>query len=98
MIININSEQHLNDVIENDRLVIAKISAPWCSPCKTLDVILEQIDNDEILIAKVNVDELPEIASIYEVFSVPTTIIFQNGSIVERLIGVWDVEQVEQYF
>lgn len=92
MIINIKSEKHFEETIENskDRLLLVKFGASWCAPCKTLDPILEQIDqekNGQIDVLKVSVDDLPEIASEFRIMSVPTTFFILNKEAVTVLNG-----------
>ena len=65
--------------------------APWCGPCRIMDPILEEIENElkgKIEVEKINVDENPEESSKYGVMSIPTYIIEKDGKEVGRKIGV----------
>jgi len=65
--------------------------AEWCSPCRMLEPTLEKLAEsygNEITFAKVNVDELPELANEFGIRSIPTLLLLRDGNIVERLIGV----------
>jgi len=70
--------------------VIVDFWAEWCTPCKMIAPILDEIADDHdgaIRIAKVNVDENPSLARDFDVMSIPTLIVFQDGVPKRRLIG-----------
>lgn len=72
-------------------LLIVDFFAPWCGPCRTLAPIVEQVASEMVgkaVFGKVNVDENPEIASIFEIQSIPTVIMFKNGKLVDGFRGV----------
>ena len=65
--------------------------APWCGPCKMQGPIVDELANElegTAKIAKVNVDEEPELASQFGVMSIPTLIVFKNGQPVDKLVGL----------
>ena len=64
--------------------------APWCSPCRIVGPIVDQIaaeSNGRYRVAKVNVDDNPQTASRYQIGSIPTLLIFKNGAVVDRIVG-----------
>lgn len=70
--------------------VVIDFWAEWCGPCKMIAPILEDISDeygDALEIAKVNIDEAGEIALRYEVMSIPTLIVFQDGEPAKRMVG-----------
>ena len=70
--------------------VLVDFWAEWCGPCKMIAPILEEIadeQGDAIKIAKLNVDEAPDIARRFEVMSIPTMILFKDGEEAKRIIG-----------
>jgi thioredoxin 1 len=82
---------NFDSVIQDIRPVVIDFHALWCSPCKMQSPILKEIATelgDRIKVIKIDVDQNSEIASRYNVQSVPTLIIFKNGKLVWRQSGV----------
>lgn len=71
--------------------------APWCGPCKALSPILEEISaemSDSVNIYKVNVDENTELAQEHGVQSIPTILVYKDGSLSETLVGLKSKEEL----
>jgi thioredoxin len=64
--------------------------APWCGPCRMVGPIMEQLAaeaNGRYRVAKLNVDENPRVAAQFQIQSIPTMLVFKNGSLVDRIVG-----------
>lgn len=76
-------------VVKRDGVVVVDFSATWCGPCRMIAPFLDEISQEmpDIDIYKVDIDEAPEVASQYEVMSVPTLILFKNGEKISTCVG-----------
>ncbi len=71
--------------------VLVDVWAPWCLPCKRVDPIVRQLAEElggRLVVAKLNADEAPRVASRYEILSLPTLLLFDGGEPVARITGV----------
>ncbi|PHX60766.1 MAG: thioredoxin [Actinobacteria bacterium] len=77
------------DVLQSDKPVIVDFWAEWCGPCRMVGPILEEIasEHDNIVIAKLNVDENPQISASYGITSIPTLNVYLGGEVVKSIIG-----------
>ncbi len=82
-----------------DTAMLVEFWAEWCGPCKMIAPVLEDIATEQagkITIAKINVDDNPEVARRYEIFSIPTLLVFKDGEIQKRLVGAKGKAQLLQ--
>ena len=93
-------EQWQNEVINSDKPVFVDFWAEWCGPCRIVSPTVEELSkeyNDKVNFVKVNVDENNELASKYNVFSIPTLAIFRNGKLIAQTAGAASKESLRTY-
>lgn len=86
----INSNEFQNEVLNSNDVVLVDFSAEWCGPCKMLAPVVEELSKEMAGKAKVftvDVDKSGDIAQKYNIMSVPTVMIFKNGTVVDKVVG-----------
>ena len=86
-------ENFMTDVVEasNARPVLVDFWAPWCGPCRTLMPLLDRIADDyqgRFILAKVNTEEQPQLASHFQVRSIPTVLLIHQGEVADQFVGL----------
>ncbi|HEX8158693.1 MAG TPA: thioredoxin [Solirubrobacteraceae bacterium] len=81
-IIEVTDDNFQVEVIESESPILVDFWAPWCAPCRAIAPVLEEIaaGRDDLRIVKLNIDENQEMAAEYEIMSIPTLILFNNGT------------------
>lgn len=80
-----------SEVLDADGLVLVDFWAEWCSPCRMLGPIIEQVGEElgeKVKVLKLNVDENSQTAAKYQVMSIPTVKLFKGGEVVENFVGL----------
>ena len=89
-VIELNEANFENEVEKNNGLVLVDFWASWCGPCRMLSPIVDEIAEEckDVKVCKVNVDDEQTLAARFAVMSIPTLILFKNGNIINKVIGV----------
>lgn len=92
------SKETMNEHIKTG-VTLVDFYAPWCGPCKMQLPIVEELAKEvgnQVSITKVNIDEEEELASEYNVKSIPTLLIFKDGYVVDRMVGLQSKDYLKQ--
>ncbi|XP_060519853.1 thioredoxin, mitochondrial-like [Cylas formicarius] len=94
----VQDDKDFTEKVENSKEpIIVDFYATWCGPCKALEPRLENViaqRRGDIQLAKVDIDDLGELAAKYEVSTIPALVAFQNGKVKERLVGLQDEDKL----
>lgn len=101
MEIKLSSENFEKEVLKSEKPVLVDFYADWCGPCNAMAPVIEELATEldgKAKVGKINVDDNSDIAVEYNVMSIPTLIIFQNGKEEKRLVGLRDKEELLNLF
>ena len=95
-VMNINKNNFSSEVLHSDKPVLLDFWASWCGPCRMVSPIVDEIaaERSDIKVAKINVDEEPELAAQFGVMSIPTLVVMKNGRIVNQAVGARPKAQI----
>ena len=89
-LVQVNDKSFASEVLNSDLPVLVDFWATWCSPCRSISPIVEELANEfigKVKVTKFNVDESPATPSQYGVRGIPTLILFKDGKILDQIVG-----------
>lgn len=94
MIKYLKNEEEFNDIV-SEKVTLVDFYADWCGPCRRMGEVLETLEDVNVL--KINTDEFPNLASSFGVMSIPTLILFVDGSESGKLIGLQSKDDILEF-
>ena len=90
------TKENFESVKSGEKKVLLDFYADWCGPCRMVSPIVDQIaeERDDIVVGKINVDDDPELASTFGVFSIPTLVVLKNGEVLNQASGARPKPQI----
>lgn len=91
MVQEVNVSNFEDEVIKEGKVTIVDFFADWCGPCRKLAPVVEEIEqelSDKVKFTKINTDNNVELAQNYQISGIPTLLVFKNGELVERMVGL----------
>lgn len=94
----ITVENFETEVLKSEKPILIDFWATWCGPCQTMGPVVDELSQEltDVKVGKVNVDEQMALAREYKVMSIPTFLVFKDGKVAERTLGVQEKSELEQ--
>ncbi len=88
-VVNLTMENFQREVLNSDKPVLVDFWASWCGPCRMVSPLVDQIatENEDVKVAKVDIDAQPELANAFRVMSIPTLMVFKEGKVAKTAVG-----------
>ena len=101
MELELTAENFNEEVLESELPVLVDFWATWCGPCRMMAPIVEELAAEydgKVTVGKVNVDDEPELATAFDIDSIPTLMVFKNGEVAGTLVGLRKKEDIVALF
>ncbi|MBE6958836.1 MAG: thioredoxin [Ruminococcaceae bacterium] len=95
-VLKITKDNFESEVLKSEKPVLVDFFASWCGPCRMVGPIVDEIaeENEHIVVGKVDVDAQLELASQFQVYSIPTLVVFKEGKVVSQATGAKSKAQI----
>jgi|TARA_B100000315_G_C14042882_1_gene348377 thioredoxin 1 len=98
-VVEFSDQNFEEEVLKTEGLTLVDFWASWCSPCKILAPVVEEMAEDyvgRVKVGKLNIDENPKTAAHYAIRSIPTLLLFKDNEMVEQIVGVQSKETLQK--
>ena len=95
-VLHITKENFENEVVKSEKVVLLDFFASWCGPCRMVSPIIDEIaeENEHIVVGKVDVDAQSELATQFQVYSIPTLVVLKDGKVLKQSTGAKSKAQI----
>jgi len=98
---NVTDDTYKQEVLNFDGVVVVDFWAEWCTPCKIQGPIIDELaekynDNAKVRFVKLDTDQNPNISMSNQIFSIPTLMVYKNGEVIDKMVGLRSPEEIEK--